>query len=145
MWIENMYSSNTISAFLVLSQLGTVYFSPDKLMIISFYSCEAVSWAELYCGVLGFLQFKEFELYWGAVSFLRSVHTFSWFLKSNWSSDFGHAETGNRVVRKRCLNKNSLVVFCSHAAISLWFLLFFKFLDRIFFSKWFSQSIHSPF
>ena len=42
------------------------------------------------------LQFKEFELYWGAVFFfLRSVHTFSWFLKSNWSSDFGHAETGN--------------------------------------------------
>ena len=27
--------------------------------------------------------------------FLRSVHTFSWFLKSNWSCDFGHAETGN--------------------------------------------------
>ena len=41
-----------------------------------------------------FLQFKEFELYWGAV-FLRFVHTFSWFLKSNCSSDFGHAETGS--------------------------------------------------
>ena len=26
-----------------------------------------VSWAELYCGALGFLQFKEFELYWDAV------------------------------------------------------------------------------
>ena len=42
----------------------------------------------------------------GALSFfLRSVHTFSWFLKSNWSSDFGHAETGNgakkRVVLRR--------------------------------------------
>ena len=24
-----------------------------------------------------FLEFKEFELYWGAVFFLRSVHTFS--------------------------------------------------------------------
>ena len=51
------------------------------------------------------LQFKEFELYWGAVFFLRSVHTFSLFLKSNWSSDFGHAETGNgakmRVVLRR--------------------------------------------
>ena len=36
-----------------------------------FYSCEAASWAELYCGALGlFLQFKEFELFWGAV-FLR--------------------------------------------------------------------------
>ena len=57
--------------------------------------------------LLVFLQFKEFELYWGAVFFffLRSVHTFSWFLKSNWSSDFGHAETGNgakkRVVLRR--------------------------------------------
>ena len=39
----------------------------------------------------------------------------------------------------------SVVVFCSHAAISLWFLLFFDFLDRIFFSKWFFQSIHSSF
>ena len=27
--------------------------------------------------------------------FLRSVNTFSWFLKSNWTSDFGHVETGN--------------------------------------------------
>ena len=26
---------------------------------------------------------------------LSSVHTISWFSKSNWSSDFGHAETGN--------------------------------------------------
>ena len=41
------------------------------------YSCEAVSWAKLYCGDLGFLQFKEFELYWGAVFFfLRSVTHF---------------------------------------------------------------------
>ena len=36
---------------------------------------------------------------------LRSVHTFSWFLKSNCSSDFSHAETGNgakkRVVWRR--------------------------------------------
>ena len=50
------------------------------------------------------LQFKEFELYWGAV-FLRSVHAFPWFLKANWNNDFGHAETGNgakkRVVLRR--------------------------------------------
>ena len=26
--------------------------------------------------LLVFLKFKEFELYWGAVFFLRSVHTF---------------------------------------------------------------------
>ena len=32
--------------------------------------------------------------------FLRSVHTFSWFLKSNWSSEFGHAETGRRAKKK---------------------------------------------
>ena len=55
--------------------------------------------------VLCLFQFKEFELYWGAVFFLWSVLTFSWFLKSNWSSDFGHAETGNgakkRVVLRR--------------------------------------------
>ena len=30
---------------------------------------------ELYWGAV-FLQFKEIELYWGAVFFLRSVHTF---------------------------------------------------------------------
>ena len=36
----------------------------------------------------------------------------------------------------------SVVVFCSHAAISLWCLLFFDFSKRIF-SRWFSQSIHS--
>ena len=29
----------------------------------------------------------------GALSLLRSVHTVSLLLKSNWSSDFGHAET----------------------------------------------------
>ena len=55
--------------------------------------------------IVSFLQFEEFELYWGAVFFLRSVQTFSSFLKSNWSSDFGHAETGNgakkRVVLRR--------------------------------------------
>ena len=41
--------------------------------------------------------------------FLRSVHTYSWCLKSNWSCNFGHAETGNgakRVVLRR-------EIFCS--------------------------------
>ena len=41
----------------------------------------------------------------GMLSFLRFIHTFSLFLKSNWSSDFGHAETGSgakkRVVLRR--------------------------------------------
>ena len=109
-----------------------------------------VIWRPISCV---FLLFKEFELCWGAVCFLRSVHTLSWFLKSNWCGDFGRAETGSgaekRVVlrreifysrmRKRCLNKNSLslVVFCSHPAVSLWFFCFFDFLDWIFFQNGF--------
>ena len=48
-----------------------------------------------------FLQFKEFELYWGAVSFLRSVHTSSWFLKSNWSSDFVILVTPKQEVERK--------------------------------------------
>ena len=43
----------------------------SQLSIPYFYSCEAVSRAKLYCGALGFLQFKEFELYWGAVFFFK--------------------------------------------------------------------------
>ena len=31
----------------------------------------------------------------GALSLLRSVHTFSWFLKLNWRTDFGLAEKDN--------------------------------------------------
>ena len=53
-------------------------------------------------------------MYWGAVFFLRSVYTFSWFLKSNWSSDFGHAETGNgaktRVVLRREFFRSKFIV-----------------------------------
>ena len=40
-----------------------------EICTLFYYSCEAVSWALLYCGALGFLQFKDFELYWGAVFF----------------------------------------------------------------------------
>ena len=39
----------------------------------------------------------------------------------------------------------SLVVFCSHAAISLLFFTIFSIFSIGFFSKWFSQSIQSPF
>ena len=42
--------------------------------------------------------------------FLRSVHTFSWFLKSNWSSDFGHAETGSGAKKRVVLRRE---IFCS--------------------------------
>ena len=77
--------------------------------------------------------------------FERSVHTFSWFLKSNWSDDFDHAETGSGAKKRMVLRREfflrmvlqreflklsekrvieqkfafSLVVFCLHAAISL--------------------------
>ena len=69
-----------------------------EAVILAFYDLKMIinsrlSFSAGYYSAPNFLQFKEFELYWGAV-FLRSGHTFSWFLKSNWSSDFGHAETG---------------------------------------------------
>ena len=42
----------------------------------------------------------------GALSiFLRSVHTFSWFLESNWSGDFGHAETGSEAKKRVVLRR----------------------------------------
>ena len=66
-----------------------------------FISCKAVSCVQLYCGALGFCNSKNLNCI-GALSF---VHSFSRFLKSNWSSDFGHAETGSgakkRVVLRR--------------------------------------------
>ena len=41
----------------------------------------------------------------GRSLFLRSVHTFWWFLKSNWSRDFCHAETGNRAKKRVVLRR----------------------------------------
>ena len=38
--------------------------------------------------------FESFPEFFRICFFLRSVHSFSFF-KSNWSSDFGHAETGS--------------------------------------------------
>ena len=56
-----------------------------------------------YLGALLFNNLKELNCIGGAV--LSFVETFSWFLKSNWSSDFGHAETRSgekkRVVLRR--------------------------------------------
>ena len=97
----------------------------------------------------------------GALSFVKYVHTFSGFLKSYRSIDFGNAETrfglkkrvisrreffySNFRVRELCLNKKfdfSLVVFCSHAAISLWVLLFFIF---FFGSDYSSNCFFNPF
>ena len=39
----------------------------------------------------------------------------------------------------------SVVVFCSYAAISLWFLLFFQCFGSDFVLNGFLQSVHSPF
>ena len=41
----------------------------------------------------------------GALSFLRSVYIFSYFLKSNGSSDFGQAETGNEAKKRVVLRR----------------------------------------
>ena len=41
---------------------------------------------------------------------LRSVHTFSWFLKSNWYSHSGHAETGSGAKKREVLRRE---FFCS--------------------------------
>ena len=93
---------------------------------------------------------------------LRSVHTYSWFLKSNWSSHFVHAETESGTKKRVVLRREfffaqkektvseqkiyfSLVVFCSHAATSLWFLLFFLFFGSDFFLNGFRNPfmVHS--
>ena len=98
-----------------------------------------------------------------AMFYLRTVHTFSWFFKSNWSSDFGHAETGNGAKKRGVLRRE---FFCSNFKVDwengVWtkirflgsgflftcgnFTLIFTVFSifRIgFFSKCFSQSIHS--
>ena len=50
------------------------------------------------------LQFKWFEFVWGAFSVLRPNHTFSLFLRSNWSG-LGHAETGSGVKKRVVLRR----------------------------------------
>ena len=49
--------------------------------------------------------FESFPEFFRLCFFLRSVHTFSWLLKSNWSSDFGHAETGNGTKKRAVLRR----------------------------------------
>ena len=81
----------------------------------------------------------------GAPSFLRSVHTISWILKSNWSSDVGHhlrkrwksgwfrgVKLSDLVLKwykkkmfEQKFNFSLVVFFCSHAAVWHWFLQFF--------------------
>ena len=108
-----------------------------KHVYFDYYSFEALSWAELYCGALVFYNSKNLNCI-GALSFygakmsigevlfiiiqriwivlgrclfLISVHTFSWFLKSNLSSDFGDAETGSGAKKRVVLGRD---IFCSN-------------------------------
>ena len=68
----------------------------------------------------------------GYVFYSRSNHTFSWLLKSNWSSDFGHAETESGAKERRVLwwfvtlilNQSEKTVFEQKFAFSLVFFLF---------------------
>ena len=48
---------------------------------------------ELYCSALGFYNSMNLNCF-GALSFLKICSHIFMILKSNWSSDFGHAETG---------------------------------------------------
>ena len=74
---EQFCSVNFFCSNFKVERENGVFEQKFALLLVVFYSCEAVSRAKLYCGALGFLQFKEFELYWSAVFFLRSVLTFS--------------------------------------------------------------------
>ena len=52
--------------------------------------------------------------------FLRSVHTFSWFLKSIWISDFDHAETGSGAKKWVVLrNENFFALISKFPSFSL--------------------------
>ena len=110
------------------------------------------------------LQLKEFELYWGAVFLLKSVHTFSWFLsrigvailvtpkqevkrKSEWffgvnffRSNF-KVEWENGVWTKNRFLDSGFSFKCGN--LNLTFTAFSIFWIG-FFCKWFSQTIHSP-
>ena len=52
-----------------------------------------------------FLQLKEFEVYWGAVFFLKDMFTHFHKFSSNWNSDFGHAVTQSEAKRRVVLRR----------------------------------------
>ena len=104
--------------------------------------------------------FESFPEFFRLCFFLRSVHTFSWFLKSKWSSVFVRAETGSgakkRVVFRRDFFRFKFKVewengvwtkirflasgfFVHMRQFDFDFYCFFVFLDRIFFSMVFSH------
>ena len=99
--------------------------------------------------LLVFLQFKEFEFYWAAVLIKDLFTHFRDFRsqtgvvimvtpkhkeeKSEWFCSeklFNSSFKEKRVFEQKFAF--SRVVFCSHAAISLWFYFFFDCLDRTF-------------
>ena len=60
-----------------------------------------------------------------------------WFCGVNFFRSSFKVEWGNGVWTK--IRFLGIGFFCSHAAISLWFLLFFRLIGSDFFSKWFSN------
>ena len=63
------FQSNSIDGNFKISETFPRGKVSEDVVLRTFYSCEAVSRAKLYCGALGFFQLKEFEMYWGAVFF----------------------------------------------------------------------------
>ena len=55
-----------------------------------------------------FLRFEEFEYYWGPFYLFTHTHTFSWFLMSNSSDDFGRAKTGTGAKKQVVLQREIL-------------------------------------
>ena len=66
----NLFYENGFCSSLIVRLLSSFLFSQRKFLKLDVRNCPAMV-------------------------FLRSVHTFSRFLKSNWSSNFDHAETGS--------------------------------------------------
>ena len=88
-----------------------------------FYSCEALSWAELYilrcswffCNWKNFYNSKNLICF-GALSFLRSVHTFMIF-EVKFKLWFWSRETGNGAKKRVVLRRE---VFHSNFKVSVW-------------------------
>ena len=70
----------------------------------------AILWNSFYLGALLFTVQRIWIVLGRCLFYLRSVHTFSWFLKSNWSSDFGHPEAGSGAKERVVLRRE---FFCS--------------------------------
>ena len=128
-----------------------------------FHSILAVVSHDLSCYV--FLQFKEFELYWGSVFFFSDLFTYfhdfwsqirvvvlvtpyqeverksEWFCGVKFYRSNLEVEWENGVWTKIPFLASGFFVHMRHL---LWFLLFFRFFDWVF-SKSFSQAIHSSF